>query len=155
VSDELPGDLLVRATRTLAHLARVLERASGELSLPQYRILSLVARGDERASVLAGRLALTKPTVSAIVDNLAERGLLDRRAVAGDRRSIQLTVTTDGSAALERVERSMAGELQRLLQQVADRDALLHALSQLDEVIRAERKERMSARLADAPEAAR
>ncbi len=145
----MTDELSLRATRTLANLARLLERASGELSLPQYRILSLVARGDERASVLAGRLALTKPTVSAIVDNLAERGLLERRAVAGDRRSIQLVVTTHGTAALERVERSMAGELERLLQQVEDRDALMHALSQLDDVIRAERQERITARLAD------
>jgi DNA-binding MarR family transcriptional regulator len=157
VSDELrePRPLTVRATRTLAHLARVLERASGELSLPQYRILSLVARGDERASVLAGRLALTKPTVSAIVDNLAERGLLERRAVEGDRRSIQLVVTPRGTAALDCVERSMAGELERLLQRVDDRDALLHGLSQLDDVIRSERKERIDARLAADHEATR
>jgi DNA-binding MarR family transcriptional regulator len=151
VSDELS----LRATRTLAHLARVLERASGELSLPQYRILSLVARGDERASVLAGRLALTKPTVSAIVDTLAERGLLERRAVAGDRRSVQLVVTAKGTAALDCVERSMAAELDRLLQRVDDRDALLHGLSQLDHVIRSERAERMTARLAGDAEAVR
>jgi len=137
-----------RAARTLAHLARVLERASGELSLPQYRILSLVARGDERATELAGRLALTKPTVSALVDGLAEHGLLERRAFEGDRRSVQLVVTDAGRAALERSETAMATEVDRLLVGVADRSALIDGLAAVDSVLRSERVQRLNAKLA-------
>src|SRR5438874_3346577 len=65
-----------RVIRTLARLARVLERACVDLTLPQYRVLALVATGSERATHLAGELALTKPTVSAMVESLVERGLV-------------------------------------------------------------------------------
>jgi DNA-binding MarR family transcriptional regulator len=132
-------------------LARVMERSSLGLSLPQYRILSLVARGDERATVLAGRLALTKPTVSAIVDTLVERGVLERRAVEGDRRSTQLVVTDAGRTALAQSEAAMADELGRLLDQVAQRDAVLSALAELDTVLRSEWQERVAARLTAEP----
>lgn len=138
------------AARTLAHLARTLERASRDLSLPQYRILSLVARGDERATVLAGRLALTKPTVSALVDTLAERGLVERAAVEGDRRSVRLVVTDDGRRALATAESAMAEVLGRLLDSMerARRDVLLDALGELGEVLRREREQRIDAKLA-------
>ena len=64
--------------RTLARISRLLENSSGELSMPQYRLLAMVAEGDERASNLAGRLALAKPTITAAVDGLVERGMVDR-----------------------------------------------------------------------------
>ena len=67
---------------TLARLARLLERACGELQPPltlaQYRLLAMIGSGADRASHLAGQLALAKPTVSATVDTLVERGLVER-----------------------------------------------------------------------------
>ncbi len=133
-------------------LARVMERSSHDLSLPQYRILSLVARGDERATVLAGRLALTKPTVSAIVDALVERGALERHAVAGDRRSTQLVITPAGRDALAASEAAMAAEVGRLLDQLEHRDVVLDALAELDGIVRSEWHERVAARLTQEPE---
>ncbi len=97
MADE-PSDDLHRAARTIALLARTLERAAGDLSLPQYRVLALVAAGDERATHLAGRLAITKPSVSAVVDGLVERGYLAREPVADDRRAVRLCVTKAGAA---------------------------------------------------------
>lgn len=137
------------AARTLAHLARLVERASSDLSLPQYRILSLVARGDERATVLAGRLALTKPTVSALVDNLAERGLLERGTVEGDRRSVRLAVTDAGRASLAGAETAMADVLDALFGQMQRRDELLAGLAELGDVMRAEREQRIDKKLAN------
>src|ERR1700728_2063445 len=72
------------AVRALARATRILERGSGELSLAHYRVLSAIASGDERASRVAKRLAIGKPTVSAAVEALAQRGLLVRSAVDGD-----------------------------------------------------------------------
>ncbi len=75
---------------TLARLARLLERACGELEPPltlaQYRLLAMIGDGADRASHLAGQLALAKPTVSATVDTLVERGLVDRGSHGDDRR---------------------------------------------------------------------
>ena len=64
--------------RALARLARVIERAGDELNLAQYRVLVAIASGDERASRVATRLAIGKPTVSAIVEALHDRGLVPR-----------------------------------------------------------------------------
>ena len=104
-------DDLHRAARTIALLARVLERAAGDLTLAQYRVLALVAAGDERATLLAGRLAITKPSVSAVVDGLVERGCLAREAVEGDRRAVRLRITPGRSAALTAAETAMAERL--------------------------------------------
>src|SRR6478609_957261 len=74
---------------TLARLARLLERACGELQPPltlaQYRLLAMIGSGADRASRLAGQLALAKPTVSATVDTLVERGLVKRGSSRHDR----------------------------------------------------------------------
>ena len=136
---------LTRATRALALAARALERAAGarDLTLAQYRVLSLIAAGDERSSLLAERLAVAKPTITAVVDGLVERGFVAREAVAGDRRSIRLALTPDGPAALRAAEDAMGETLGRILEHARDRDALVAALLDLDDALAA----RMQARL--------
>jgi long-chain acyl-CoA synthetase len=126
----MPQDLRP-AARSLALLARRLERACGSLSLAQYRVLSLVAAGDERSSLVAERLAVAKPTVTALVDGLVERGHLAREAIEGDRRSIRLRITPDGQAAVVAAETVMADSLADLFEGVTDRDALLQGLTEL------------------------
>src|ERR1700753_1126039 len=98
------NDERVQAVRALARMARVLERSTGALTLAHYRVLSAVADGDERASLVAARLALGKPTVSAAVESLTKRGLLAREDAAEDRRAATLTLTPAGEAALAEVE---------------------------------------------------
>jgi DNA-binding MarR family transcriptional regulator len=124
-------DDLRPAARSLALLARKLERACGPLSLAQYRVLSLVAAGDERSSLVAERLAVAKPTVTAVVDGLVERGYLAREAIAGDRRSMRLCITADGETALDGAEDAMAASLAGVFEGVTDRDALLQGLGEL------------------------
>jgi DNA-binding MarR family transcriptional regulator len=130
---------LVRAARALALSARALERAAGEceLTLAQYRVLALVAAGDERSSLLADRLAVAKPTITAVVDGLVERGLVERTSVQGDRRSIRLTLTKAGTQALRVIERTMAEVLDRIFGHARDRRALLLALGDLDDALAA------------------
>src|SRR5205823_412552 len=77
--------------RTLTRLARMLERRAGDLSLPQFRVLALVDEGGERASQLAERLAVAKPTITAVVDGLVERGYVKRSADCDDRRATNIT----------------------------------------------------------------
>jgi DNA-binding MarR family transcriptional regulator len=126
------SDDLRTAARSLALLARKLERACGGLSLAQYRVLlALSAAGDERSSLVAERLAVAKPTITAIVDRLVERGLVAREAIEGDRRSIRLRVTDAGVAALGDAEDEMVLALETMLVDVRDRDALLRALGDL------------------------
>ena len=142
------GHTTARHVRTLARLARQLERSSGELTLPQYRILAMVADGSNRATELAGGLALAKPTVSTMVDGLVERGYLARGAVEGDRRAIRLAVTRAGHGALAQAERSMGERLDGLLARIDAADDVLRALTALEAALDAARDERLR-RLSD------
>ena len=92
----------VAAVRAVARLARVLERASGDLSMAHYRVLAAVADGDERASRVAARLALGKPTISASVDALCRHGLLTREDVEHDQRATTLRLTDAGATRTAR-----------------------------------------------------
>ena len=131
-----------RAVRGLALAARSLEHAAGDLTLAQYRVLAFVAAGAERSSLVARGLALAKPTVTAAVDGLVERKLLSREAVAGDRRSLRLSVTRQGVAALSAAEQSMGDRLVEILAYADDADALLAALESLDDAVAARMRAR-------------
>ena len=68
------------AARAVARLAKQVEVALGplDLSLPQYRVLALLGEGSTASSVLARRLAVSPPSVTAVVDGLVGAG--SRRA---------------------------------------------------------------------------
>jgi DNA-binding MarR family transcriptional regulator len=125
----------VQAIRALARVARLLERSSGDLNLAHYRVLSAVADGDERASRVADRLALGKPTVSAAVESLCRRGLLSRADAAEDRRAATLTLTPAGEAALAAVERGMLERLDDLCARTPDGAQVIESLGQLGEAL--------------------
>ena len=118
----------IEAVRALARATRVLERASGELSLAHYRVLAAIASGDERASRVANRLAIGKPTVSAAVEALAQRGFLLRSAVDGDQRVAVLHLTTEGQAVLARVEAEMIRRIDELCARTPDPGRLMESL---------------------------
>jgi DNA-binding MarR family transcriptional regulator len=101
----------ITAVRAVARLARLLEQACDELNPAHYRVLAAVASGERRASRVAQRLALGKPTVSSAVAALTERGLLARGDDADDRRAGALTLTADGEAVLARVETARVARL--------------------------------------------
>lgn len=116
------------AVRALARLSRVLERASRELSLSHYRVLSAVAAGEERASRVAERLQLGKPTVSAAVEALCRAGLLLRTQVAGDQRAVSLQLTAEGEQTLARVEAEMVRAVEALFARTPDPASTAQAL---------------------------
>ena len=121
----------VRAVRSVVRLARVLECSLGVLSAAQYRVLAAVDAGGERATHLAQGLALAKPTVTAAVDGLAERGLLAREPVAGDRRAVRIAHTAAGREALAEADAATAARLAAVLGGVDDPAAVLAALASL------------------------
>src|ERR1700712_1656759 len=136
----------VQAIRALARVARLLERSSGDLNLAHYRVLSAIAEGSERASRVADRLALGKPTVSAAVESLTKRGLLLREDVADDRRATTLSLTPAGEEALAAVDREMLGYLDDLLGRTPDPEQVLESLGQLGEALDAVAAERATRR---------
>ena len=121
----------VETVRALARLSRLLERASSELSLANYRVLAAIGSGDERASRVGRKLALGKPTVRATVESLCQRGLVSRGSVGGDQRAISLSLTESGRETLDRVERAMVARVAELCDLAPDPVRLTLTLSWL------------------------
>ncbi|HVX55659.1 MarR family winged helix-turn-helix transcriptional regulator [Nocardioides sp.] len=119
------------AVRALARLARMLERSSAGLSLAHYRVLSGVAAGDARASALAMRLTLGRPAVSAAVESLSARGLLERTAVPDDLRGSTLRLTPRGEQILRDVEADLLARLDKVVARTADPRRTLAVLAEL------------------------
>lgn len=93
-------------------------RALG-LSIPQFDLLStLTEREGISQSELAERLYVTKGNVSGLVDRLVQAGLVERRAIAGDRRSYAMHLTPEGRrlalAGIEAQRSFVAATLGRL-----------------------------------------
>jgi DNA-binding MarR family transcriptional regulator len=116
------------AVRALARASRLLERASGEVSLAHYRVLAAIASGDQRASRIASKLALGKPTVSASVESLCQQGLLGRSEVAGDQRAAALELTAEGERWLAGTESGMTEWLQQICARTPDGAQVVRAL---------------------------
>ena len=102
-------------TEDLATFVKYLMHAHGEdffkavgeldLSFSQVRILGVLGRDVERASVkeLADRLALSLPAVSRSVEGLVQRGYVTRAEDSDDRRMKRIAATGDGRALLARL----------------------------------------------------
>ncbi len=112
---EMGGAELHRAVRTLAFAGRGLERAAAPLTLPQYRVLTLIATAPERASRLADRVDVTRAAMTGVLDALEARGWVRRTEVVGDRRGVALEVTPTGGEVLTSAEDAMATWLQEVL----------------------------------------
>jgi DNA-binding MarR family transcriptional regulator len=88
-------------------LAKVLEIVlyDLELTMNQFRLLSLVGEGITSARELGLRLVVKAPNLTVLTRTMTERGLLDRTRSEDDGRRIVLTLTPAGGAALARARR--------------------------------------------------
>lgn len=95
--------------------ARVLERTLDDMTLPQFRVLTLIATSQERASRLAEKAAVSRPSLTGLLDGLEARGWVARSNVEGDRRGVNLELTKAGKTALRHAERAMTAHLDEVL----------------------------------------
>jgi long-chain acyl-CoA synthetase len=102
----------------LARLARQVELAltTADLTLPQYRVLILLCERREEASVLADKLAVSRPSVTGVVDGLVARGFVQRQHDPEDRRRVCHLLTAQGRRLLAEAD----AEVERRLHQIAD-----------------------------------
>ena len=103
-------------------LARLAELALGRarMSLMQYRLMHHLRRGRSIQSDLAFQLAVTKQSVTRLVDGLVDRGYIRRKADDEDRRRVIHTITPKGQRALERADDLIEDYLMRVLQDLDD-----------------------------------
>ena len=119
-------------TLAIARLYRALERADDvTLSLQQYRVLALLSQEGARASQLAQRLAVTKPTITSLTDSLVERGLATRDTEDGDRRVVTVSITSKGRAAVTATGVALRSVLDDVVSRCADSAAVYAALDDL------------------------
>ena len=116
--------------------SRVLERSLNDMTLPQFRVLSVIASSSERANRIAEKAAMSRPSLTGLLDGLEARGWVQRVDVEGDRRGVSLEVTRAGADALKQAERAMTAELELVLRSSPDdRTSLVTCLTALGRAI--------------------
>ncbi|UCG50467.1 MAG: MarR family transcriptional regulator [Candidatus Latescibacterota bacterium] len=99
------------------------EDLGGELTIPQFRLLKLVASTNiESISEVAAFSKVTNAAASKAVDRLVKRGLIQRTESTSDRRVSQLSLTGEGHRLLERFETAQHRVLEGLFMQFMPSD---------------------------------
>ncbi|MGP8204697.1 MAG: MarR family winged helix-turn-helix transcriptional regulator [Acidimicrobiales bacterium] len=142
---------------TAARLARQVEVALATLDLSpaQYRMLVQIARGTDASSSLAQKLAVSAPSVTAVVDGLVQRGAVERAHSVEDRRRIALALTGLGRALLAAAEEALQARLEAIAGELENGDLATSALSALalwGEALDRARAKREAARRAEGAE---
>jgi long-chain acyl-CoA synthetase len=118
------GTALLGAARAAARLSKQLEVALThvDLTLPQYRALAFIARGALAPSALAGQLAVSRPTITALIDGLAARHFVERHPDPHDGRRVEHRLTEAGLEILEAADTAVAERLGALAEHLPARD---------------------------------
>jgi long-chain acyl-CoA synthetase len=135
--------------RVAAWLSKRVEVALAEvdLTLPQYRVLSILAEGSAAASGLADRLAVRRPSITALIDGLEARGLVDRRHDDADRRRVALRLTDAGTRTVAEADRTVDRYLAAIAGHLTDKDEAmaLRSLELWGEALAEDRQARLAA----------
>ena len=136
-ANPVPEDLevLQAATRVLTGVAlRSLDVLDGAVTLPQFRMLAVLADlGQARSVQVARALGLEPSTVTRLADRLVAAGHVVRGSEPGHRGVVTLGLSGTGQLLVDRVVVWRQQELARMLGLLpsADRVRLTAALSQL------------------------
>ncbi len=85
------------------------------MTLPQYRVLTLVKNSPDRASRIAQGADVTRPSLTGLLDGLVAKGWVARSDVDGDRRGVSLAITAAGAKAYDAERAAMGAAIQELL----------------------------------------
>ncbi len=144
-----PTPVLGTYGRVAAWLSKRVEVAltTVDLTLPQYRVLGILAEGSAAASGLADRLAVRRPSITAVIDGLVTRGLVDRRQEDTDRRRVALRLTGEGVRTLADADRAVDDYLVSIAGHLPDKEEAM-ALRSLELWARAMTESRQGPRQA-------
>jgi DNA-binding MarR family transcriptional regulator len=135
-ADDRPdlGAMLMRLGRLLLAVEQPILQAH-DISMWGYAVLTALRDEPMRAqAALARSIGADKTRIIAILDELQERGLIEREADPADRRVRLLRLTTAGRSLQRGVQTEIRAAEATLLDQLApaDRRAFLQALQTLD-----------------------
>ncbi len=102
---DMPGHLARRFQQiAVAVFLAEVEAAGFDLTPVQYAALAAIAANPAIDQItLAGLIAYDRTTITGVIDRLAQKGLVVRRASARDRRSRELLITDEGRRTLEAI----------------------------------------------------
>ncbi|QBI54237.1 MarR family winged helix-turn-helix transcriptional regulator [Streptomonospora litoralis] len=88
---------------------------SWEVTMHEYDVLFTLSRcpAGSRMRDLGEHVLLTQPSISRLVERMAESGLVTRECDPGDRRGTVVGLTRYGREVLQRVGRAHAGAIER------------------------------------------
>ena len=104
------------------------------LTMPQLKVVMLLGRhGSAPVSWLAGRLGVSPPNVTGILDRLEQQGWVHRTNDARDRRVVRVALTPEGRRLLRELHAAGNGQLGTLAGRLDpdDRAALHRGLTAL------------------------
>jgi DNA-binding MarR family transcriptional regulator len=112
--------VLQAATRVLTGVAlRSLEALDGAVTLPQFRLLAVLADlGQARSAQVARALGLEASTVTRLADRMVAAGHVVRGSDPRHRGVVTLELTATGRELVDRVEIWRQEELTRILRQL-------------------------------------
>ena len=132
-ADEL-ADAVLTASRALVGVAaKSLAAAPADVTLPQYRVLVVVAtRGPQRPTDLAAELGVAASSITRLCDRLVRKKLV-MQLRAANRREYEIQITDQGQAIVDAVMVSRRLEIRRLLGRIPPgrRQQLLVTLREL------------------------
>jgi len=129
------------AVETFLNLVRTAEQLRGaeadllyehDLSAPQYNVLRILrgAGSDGHpCQEIGARMVARVPDVTRLVDRLEQRGFVERRRCASDRRVVYVRILAPALRLLERIEAPVAALPERLFAPLSARE--LRTLNQL------------------------
>ena len=132
--DYVAGELLPRA----ALLTRLLvKQLGGELSRTEISLLRTLTGGPRRITELAELEGLAQPTITILIKQLEEKGLVTRTRGSGDGRVVLVDLTESGSVALEEYRGRLRGVVGEYLAEISDEqvEALATATETLAQLV--------------------
>lgn len=127
------ADATLRASRTLTGVvARSLAPVLDQISLPQFRVLVLLAEGGpKRSGLLAEQLGVHASTFTRMADRLVVGGWVERQDAPDNRREVYVVLTSAGARLVDRVMTQRRNEIVAILAPLDEeqRDAIRTGLT--------------------------
>ena len=114
---------LVSSRALLGVVARSLSDALEVVSLPQFRVMVILASsGPLRMGVLAARAHTVPSTFSRTIDRMVAGGWVQRRESPDSRREVLIELTTPGRYLVEQVTERRRNEITAIMRRLSPSD---------------------------------
>jgi len=133
MSPRKQDDALLALARGMIGLSTRAADELGQVSIVQLRALTMLRQLQPASLVqLAEGIGVTPSTTSRLVDRLVAAGLVERRTSPESRRQIELRLSPDGEATLDRYDRARLAGMAEALERLPEgrREAVLDALAE-------------------------